>query len=66
MSDPIPLSDTLRTLVEASRKPLKRLANESGVTYRKVSYWFNTPGASLDVDDADRLYQTLTGRRLNK
>lgn len=55
------ISDTLRTLIGQSDTPLKHVAEAAGVNYRALHRWFTGTTRTLDVDVANKVYQSLTG-----
>lgn len=58
-----PLSETLRALIESNTKPLAVIARQADVNYRALHRWYTGTTSTLDVDTAEKVYQTLTGKK---
>lgn len=60
--DPEPISETLRGLLDAHTGPLTKLAEDAGVDYQRLYRWYNRKTETLDVNIAEAVYKTLTGK----
>lgn len=63
--EPEPISETLRVLIDANTRPLKKIAADSGLDdagYQRLYRWHNRKTVVLDADLAEAVYKTLTGK----
>lgn len=64
--EPPPISETIRRLIEADTRTLKRIAVLADADYQRLHRWYVGRTATLDANMAESVFKTLTGRRFTR
>ena len=64
--EPPPISETIRRLIEADTRTLKRIAVLANADYQRLHRWYVGRTATFDADMAESVYKTLTGKSFTR